>query len=83
MSSGRLQMSMLSGLGAGETEGGVVPSGLIMKVGTAPFSTSNLADKPSCLSETVKCDLDHLPVCQSCETNKQNKCDLSASLIQK
>lgn len=42
MSSGRLQMSMLSGLRMSETKAGVMPSGLIMIVSTAPLSTNIL-----------------------------------------
>lgn len=40
MSSGRLQMSTLSGLRVGETNLGVVRSGLIMIVRVAPLSTN-------------------------------------------
>lgn len=54
MSSGRLQMSMLSSLRVGETGVGVVPSGLIMTVRVAPLSTDISAHccvsvrQPSC-----------------------------------
>lgn len=46
MSSGRPQMSMLSGLRVGETKVRVVPSGLIMIVKMAPLSTNILAGNP-------------------------------------
>lgn len=46
MSSGRLQTSMLSSLRVGETNIGVVPSGLIMIVRMAPLSTDIFAGNP-------------------------------------
>lgn len=55
MSSGRLQMSMLSGLRMSETKAGVMPSGLIMIVSTAPLSTSILVRNPIVVSQQGSC----------------------------
>lgn len=69
MSSGRLQMSMLSGLRMSETKAGVMPTGLIMIVSTAPLSTNIFSMKPHCcvsarqLSCETSCDLASWLVC--------------------